>query len=128
MRNDAELLIYVDIEGSMKDGILWWLSENGVVLTEGDDEGVLKTKYFRKVEGRKGDVGVLWMDGEEVAELPMQYRNRKAPVGKALRGKGNTRGGSGNGRGRGGGRGKDGGGRRGGGGETGGTSLDEEVV
>jgi len=88
MRNDAEILIYIDIRQSLEDGgVLWWLSENGVVLTEGDDQGVLSTKYWKKVEGRRQDVGVLWEDGVEVAELPQSVRNRKAPSGKGPRGK-----------------------------------------
>ena len=82
MRNDAELLIYVDIKKSLADGGVWWLSENGVVLTEGNEEGILSTKYWQKVEGRKQDVGLLWEDGEEVRELPHNLKNKKAPHGK----------------------------------------------
>lgn len=88
MRNDAEILIYVDIRQSLEDGGMeWWISENGVVLTEGDEKGVLSTKYWKKVEGRRQDVGVLWEDGVQVAELPQSVRNRKAPSGKGPRGK-----------------------------------------
>lgn len=85
MRSDAELLIYVDIQKSMEDGILWWLSENGVVLTEGDENGILSSKYFKKVIGRRQDVGVLWEDGKAVGELPENLRNRKPPMGKGPR-------------------------------------------
>lgn len=99
MRSDTEMLIYVDIKKSLEDGyIKWWLSENGVVLTEGDENGILGTKYFKKVEGRRSDCGVLWEDGEEIAELPLALRNRKAPQGKGPKGarggeKGKPRGG-----------------------------------
>jgi 2'-phosphotransferase len=87
MRSDAEILIYVDIEKSLKDGaVLWWMSENGVVLTEGDENGVLGTKYWKKVVGRKQDVGVLWENGKQLADLPQSLRNRKAPNGKGPRG------------------------------------------
>ncbi len=87
MRSDAEMLIYIDIKKSLEDGdIKWWLSENGVVLTEGDENGMLGAKYFKKVEGRRSDCGVLWEDGEEIAELPLALRNRKAPQGKGPRG------------------------------------------
>ncbi|KAK6585617.1 hypothetical protein PZA11_002344 [Diplocarpon coronariae] len=89
MRNDAEILIYVNIKQSLEDsGVLWWLSENGVVLTEGDENGVLGTKYWKKVEGRKADVGVLWEDGKQLGELPKAFRNRKAPMGKGPRSNG----------------------------------------
>lgn len=99
MRNDAEILIYVDIKKSLEDGILWWLSDNGVVLTEGNADGVLPTKFFLRVEGRMGDVGVLWEDGEERAELPANYRNRKPPMGKVLKGRGPVNAGGGRERG-----------------------------
>lgn len=88
MRSDAEILIYIDIRQSLEDGgTLWWLSENGVVLTEGDENDILSTKYWKKVEGRRQDVGVLWEDGVEVAELPQSVRNRQPPRGKGPRGK-----------------------------------------
>lgn len=85
MRNDAELLIYVDIRKSLADGrTSWWVSENGVILTEGDSEtGVLGTKYWKKVVGRnEAECGVLWEDGVQVADLPAALRNRKPPFGK----------------------------------------------
>lgn len=103
MRQDAELLIYVDIKKSLGDGgVLWWISENGVVLTEGDELGMLPVKYFSKVLGRKEDVGVLWEEGQQVTELPLAQRNRKAPRGKDARGSSASRGrGNVNGRGKG---------------------------
>lgn len=102
MRNDAEVLIYVDIKKSLQDGVLWWVSENGVVLTDGDESDVLSTRYFEKVVGRKDDVGVLWENGEEKAELPMRFRDRKPPNGKGPRRPGPVkRGGRGGGRGEG---------------------------
>lgn len=39
MRGDAEVLIYVDVKRAMDAGMEWYLSENGVVLTEGVDPG-----------------------------------------------------------------------------------------
>jgi 2'-phosphotransferase len=110
MRGDAEILIYVDIRKSLEDGgVLWWISENGVVLTEGDENGVLGTKYWEKVVGRRQDVGVLWEDGKQVGELPQSVRNRKTPSGKGPKGKrdgekgkgkdGNSGGGKGRGKG-----------------------------
>jgi 2'-phosphotransferase len=88
MRADAEILIYIDIQKSLEDGaMLWWLSENGVVLTEGDEQGLVPTKYWKLVKGRRQDVGVLWEDGVEVAELPQSVRGRKAPSGKGPKGK-----------------------------------------
>ncbi|KAM0240970.1 hypothetical protein ACHAPO_001772 [Fusarium lateritium] len=70
MRRDAELIIEIDMEESLKDGIKWWLSDNGVLLTEGDETGILSIKYFKLVTGRNIDVGVLWQDGQWVSDLP----------------------------------------------------------
>lgn len=105
MRNDAEILIYIDLPASLASGTLWWLSDNGVVLTEGDPEsGLIATKFWKKVEGRRQDVGVLWLDGDEVGELPQSVKGRKAPSGKGPGGKGRSAGRGGKGKGSGGGR------------------------
>lgn len=95
MRGDAEVLIYIDIKRSLDDGVRWFVSENGVLLTDGGEGGVLSTRYFQKVVGRREDIGVLWEDGEERAELPERFRGRKPPMGKgpAPRGQGGRRGG-----------------------------------
>ncbi|ELR06423.1 hypothetical protein GMDG_02139 [Pseudogymnoascus destructans 20631-21] len=79
MRNDAEVLIYVDVRKSLEEGGTSW------------------------VEGRKREeVGVLWEEGREVAELPREFRDRKGPGGKGPnRGQGDGGKGTGKGRGRG---------------------------
>lgn len=109
MRGDAELLVYVDVKKSLEEGAMsWWVSENGVVLTEGvGEEGLVPVKYFKEVVGRKEDVGVLWKDGEKVADLPEGVKGRAPPGKGGARGRGGGRGGRGQGRGgRGGGRGR----------------------
>jgi len=58
-----------------------------VILTEGDENGLVPTKHWKKVEGRRQDIGVLWEDGKQVAELPQSMRHRKAPSGKGPKGK-----------------------------------------
>ncbi|KAK4137297.1 hypothetical protein BT67DRAFT_350163, partial [Trichocladium antarcticum] len=85
MRRDAELLVYVDVAASMAEGgISWWISDNGVVLTEGDADGLVPARFFKEVVGRKQDVGVLWRDGEKVGDLPAGLKMR-APQGKGRR-------------------------------------------
>ncbi|KAJ6784429.1 hypothetical protein PWT90_07066 [Aphanocladium album] len=102
MRRDAQLLIEIDVEKSIAAGIQWWLSDNGVILTEGDENGVLGSEYFRVVQGRNGDVGVLWENGVVVAEIPADIK-KVVPHGKGPRGGGGGgRGRGGRGRGRGG--------------------------
>lgn len=92
MRRDAELLIYVDVEGSLRDGAMrWWISENGVVLSEGDSDGLVPVKYFKEVRGRASGVGVLVKDGEVVGEIPAGVKG-VVPRGKgAGRGRGRGR-------------------------------------
>jgi len=48
MRSSAQILIYIDIEQAMKDGIEFFLSDNKVVLSNGID-GVIAPKYFKSV-------------------------------------------------------------------------------
>ncbi|EGX94335.1 RNA 2'-phosphotransferase [Cordyceps militaris CM01] len=103
MRRDAQLLIEIDVARSMEAGISWWRSDNGVILTEGDADGLLAVDFFRRVQGRDARVGVLWENGVAVAQLPPDVK-RTVPTGKG------PRGGGGGGRGRGG-RGRGGGGR-----------------
>lgn len=93
MRHDAELVVELDVEASLRDGIKWWKSDNGVVLTEGDGNGLLSCKYFKMVTGRKVDVGVLWQDGEKVADLPAGIKGR-VPMGKERQSGGRRGGGS----------------------------------
>ncbi|EFY98705.1 RNA 2'-phosphotransferase domain protein [Metarhizium robertsii] len=81
MRRDAELLVEIDIEASLKDGVTWWRSDNGVILTDGGEGGVLETKYFKMVTSRTTDLGVLWEDGVKIADLPADLKFR-APGGK----------------------------------------------
>ncbi|KAK0623526.1 KptA family-domain-containing protein, partial [Immersiella caudata] len=82
MRRDAEVLVYVDVEQSMRDGgVRWWMSENGVVLTEGGEDGMVGTRWFREVKGRAQGVGTLWREGEWVADLPEGLKVR-VPQGK----------------------------------------------
>ena len=48
-RNNCNVLIHIDMEKAMKDGIKFYLSDNDVILTEGIN-GVLHPKYFKKVQ------------------------------------------------------------------------------
>ena len=54
MRESAQVLIYIDMQKALEAGVLFFLSENGVVLTEGDVRGFLSPEYFSRVEDRKG--------------------------------------------------------------------------
>jgi len=48
MRKTSEVMVYIDLESAMKDGIEFFESENHVILTEGKN-GILPPKYFTHV-------------------------------------------------------------------------------
>ncbi|KAI5638229.1 RNA 2'-phosphotransferase, tpt1 / kptA family domain-containing protein [Phthorimaea operculella] len=48
LRSNVEVYIYIDLKKALDDGIKFFESENGVILTEGKD-GFLNRKYFLKV-------------------------------------------------------------------------------
>lgn len=48
-RSSCELLIYVNIEKAFKDGIQFYKSVNNIILSPGNQNGVVSTKYFVKV-------------------------------------------------------------------------------
>lgn len=64
MRRNAVVMIWVDVKRSMQEGGLkWWKSDNGVVLTEGDEKGRLGLEWVVRVERREtGEV--FWEPGE----------------------------------------------------------------
>ena len=50
MRNSSQILIFVDIQKALDAGVKFYLSTNGVVLTEGDEQGYLLPRFFSRVE------------------------------------------------------------------------------
>lgn len=55
-RSSSTILIYVDMKKAMDDGIIFYLSDNGVILSEGV-EGVIDPQYFSKVvDNRTGEI------------------------------------------------------------------------
>ena len=59
MRYSCTVLIYLDLDKALKDGVTFFKSENGVVLTEGvNGEGYIPKEYFKKVVTTKGEI--LW--------------------------------------------------------------------
>lgn len=51
MRSTCDIIIEIDMEGAMKDGIQFYISSNNVILTEGED-GILPPRFFKKVMKR----------------------------------------------------------------------------
>lgn len=82
MRMSSTVLIYIDIAAALDAGIPFFVSENGVILTEGNEKGVLPYEFFSRVESRKKDGGVLMSEGKlpegvvvDVEEWEKEMRN-----------------------------------------------------
>ncbi|MCJ1465421.1 hypothetical protein MMC07_004039 [Pseudocyphellaria aurata] len=59
MRANATVLIWVDVKRSLTAGALqWWRSANGVVLTEGDADKLVRLDWVDRAERRNGEM--LW--------------------------------------------------------------------
>jgi len=52
MRKSSQILIFVDVQKALDAGVPFYLSANGVILTEGD-EGFISPIYFQRVEFAK---------------------------------------------------------------------------
>ncbi|KAK5109181.1 hypothetical protein LTR62_007266 [Meristemomyces frigidus] len=77
MRKSSTILMFLDVKKAIAAGLKLTLSDNGVVLTEGNGEGLVPLGYFALVEDRTGE-GVLLQDGKVVKEVPASW----GPKGK----------------------------------------------
>jgi 2'-phosphotransferase len=50
MRRSSQILIYLDIQRAIDAGFKFFLSTNGVILSEGDEKGVIAPRFFKRVE------------------------------------------------------------------------------
>lgn len=75
MRKSSTVLMFLDIAKAMEAGIKFWLSDNGVILTEGNDEAVVPLEFFKRVEDRTGE-GVLLEDGKIVKQAPSKWTSK----------------------------------------------------
>jgi len=46
MRKTSQILIYIDMQAAINDGFKFYHSANDVILTPGDENGFLPTRYF----------------------------------------------------------------------------------
>lgn len=49
MRSFCEVYIYLNVDLALKDGIKLYESSNGVILSPGNQKGLIESKYFLKV-------------------------------------------------------------------------------
>lgn len=65
MRSTADALVWVDVRRSAQEGGLqWWKSENGVVLTEGNEKGMVGLEWIVRVE-KRATGEVIWRPSGE---------------------------------------------------------------
>lgn len=50
MRSSSQVLIYINLRKAIAAGIKFYVSHNGVILTEGDALGFLEPQFFERVE------------------------------------------------------------------------------
>lgn len=53
MRSTVDLFIYLDIQKALAGGLKFFISDNHVILTEGNERGFVEPQYFWKVVDRK---------------------------------------------------------------------------
>ena len=81
MRKSSTVLVFLDVRRAMDAGLKFWRSDNGVLLTDGDENGVVKLEYFKRVEDRTG-AGVLVEDGRVVKDAPAEWGAKAKGKGK----------------------------------------------
>jgi len=72
MRKTSTILIFLDLPKALDAALKFGISDNGVVLTEGNAEGLVPLALFKRVEDRTG-LGVLVEDGKVVKEAPESW-------------------------------------------------------
>lgn len=55
MRKNCQIYIYINLALALQEGILFYKSTNDVILSPGNQDGVLSPKYFLKVFNRVGN-------------------------------------------------------------------------
>ncbi|KAJ7672736.1 KptA family-domain-containing protein [Mycena rosella] len=53
VRGSSQVFIFINVQRALDEGIKFFLSNNGVILTEGDEQGILGTRFFDRVETSK---------------------------------------------------------------------------
>ncbi|POS86756.1 hypothetical protein EPUL_003117, partial [Erysiphe pulchra] len=87
----ADVSIYIDLPSAIEanKNILWQRNQCGVVVTQGDDEGMVDKSLWKNAVARRIDIGVLFEDGEVKKEIPLSLRGKSAKVKKRGKTKGN---------------------------------------
>ena len=76
MRKSSTVLVFLDLPKAIAAGLKFWFSDNGVILSEGNAEGLVPLRVFKRVEDRTGE-GVLLEDGSIVKEAPEKWAAKR---------------------------------------------------
>ena len=65
MRTSSSLLIFIDLKKALQGGLKFWTSQNGVVLSEGNEQSIVPIDFFESVQdlGRDKSKNSLLMEG-----------------------------------------------------------------
>ncbi|KAK0312839.1 tRNA 2'-phosphotransferase [Friedmanniomyces endolithicus] len=81
MRNSSTILMFLDLDKALAAGVKLGLSDNEVILSEGNADGLVPLEVFKRVEDRTGE-GVLLLDGRVVKECPAGWVGKGKGRGK----------------------------------------------
>jgi len=57
MRNSSSILIFIDLKKALGGGLKFWKSANGVILSDGNDQGIIPAEFFFEGRGEKKGAG-----------------------------------------------------------------------
>ncbi|KAJ3922439.1 KptA family-domain-containing protein [Lentinula edodes] len=75
MRNSCDIFIFINVPKALAAGITFFLSDNGVVLTEGNDKGFLEPAFFLSVQNAKREALAGWEGESAVTSLSTLTEN-----------------------------------------------------
>ena len=67
-RSTCDVIVVIDVKEAMKDGLKFFFSKNEVLLSSGNDDGLIPVKYFHRVYDRRTKEEVVVKD-EETGEV-----------------------------------------------------------
>jgi 2'-phosphotransferase len=87
--SDADVSIFINLRDAMEADpkLVWQRTENGNIVTEGNAQGAIEKKFWKKAVARRADIGILYENGEVRKEIPIGLRG-KGVKGKRGGGKG----------------------------------------
>lgn len=77
MRADVEVIIHINMLAAFRQGIKFFVSDNNVILSEGNQEGFISAKFFKRVDfkptANEKDVKMNELDNKKTDAVPVVY-------------------------------------------------------